>query len=185
MPELWWAHDVHRSLTSNNCPYCLTPIQRDERHDAPDRLPVDGVVPFTVDRKQAQDLIGTWINSVVRAERVQVVRPATGSSRRVRGLLHVRRRDPDSYRASAATTTRSARATTAARDALAPRQRAGRQHFDDVRCRQHGHGHQAIAKLEPWPTATAKAYSRSTWPVTCAARTTATSRSASTTPPRR
>ena len=33
------------TLTSTRCPYCATPIQRDDVHDAPERLPVDGVLP--------------------------------------------------------------------------------------------------------------------------------------------
>src|SRR5690606_34036562 len=32
------------TLTANKCPYCATPIQRDDVHDAPERLPVDGVL---------------------------------------------------------------------------------------------------------------------------------------------
>ena len=51
------------SLTSDKCPYCATPIQRDDVHDAPERLPVDGLLPFTVDDDQAKELIEKWINS--------------------------------------------------------------------------------------------------------------------------
>lgn len=51
------------SLTSTRCPYCATPIQRDDVHDAPSRLPVDGVLPFTVDAKQAKQVLEQWINS--------------------------------------------------------------------------------------------------------------------------
>ncbi len=51
------------SLTATRCPYCATPIQRDDVHEAPARLAVDGVLPFRVDEKTAEDLIDTWINS--------------------------------------------------------------------------------------------------------------------------
>ena len=51
------------TLTATRCPYCATPIQRDDVHDAPARLPVDGVLPFKVAEKQATDLIEKWINS--------------------------------------------------------------------------------------------------------------------------
>ena len=51
------------SLTSTRCPYCATPIQRDDVHDAPARLPVDGVLPFKVDDKQAKEVLEKWINS--------------------------------------------------------------------------------------------------------------------------
>ena len=51
------------TLTAQRCPYCATPIQRDDVHDAPARLPVDGVLPFLVPQKQATEAIEKWINS--------------------------------------------------------------------------------------------------------------------------
>ena len=51
------------SLTSSRCPYCATPIQRDDVHDAPTRLPVDGILPFQVDDDSATKAIKDWINS--------------------------------------------------------------------------------------------------------------------------
>ena len=51
------------TLTSTRCPYCTTPIQRDDIHDAPARLPVDGVLPFQVDEKKATEALDKWINS--------------------------------------------------------------------------------------------------------------------------
>jgi predicted RNA-binding Zn-ribbon protein involved in translation (DUF1610 family) len=51
------------TLTATRCPYCTTPIQRDDIHDAPTRLPVDGILPFQVDDKQGRDVIEKWINS--------------------------------------------------------------------------------------------------------------------------
>lgn len=51
------------SLTSTRCPYCATPIQREDVHEAPDRLAVDGVLPFQVDDKQAKAAIDGWIKS--------------------------------------------------------------------------------------------------------------------------
>lgn len=50
------------TLTSTLCPYCVTPIQRDDIHDAPARLPVDGVLPFRVDDKAAKAQLEEWIN---------------------------------------------------------------------------------------------------------------------------
>ncbi|WP_309297960.1 hypothetical protein, partial [Mycobacterium kiyosense] len=49
------------SLTATKCPYCATPIQRDDVHNAPARLPVDGLLPFRVDEKQARQLIERWV----------------------------------------------------------------------------------------------------------------------------
>ena len=51
------------TLTATRCPYCATPIQRDDIHDAPTRLPVDGILPFQVDDKQGREVIEKWINS--------------------------------------------------------------------------------------------------------------------------
>ena len=51
------------SLTATRCPYCATPIQRDDVHQAPARLPVDGVLPFRVAPGVARDRIKEWINS--------------------------------------------------------------------------------------------------------------------------
>lgn len=51
------------TLTTTRCPYCATPIQRDDVHAAPARLAVDGVLPFRVDRPTAEVAIGEWIRS--------------------------------------------------------------------------------------------------------------------------
>lgn len=51
------------TLTAIRCPYCNTPIQRDDLQDAPVRLPVDGVLPFVVGEKVAREAIEKWINS--------------------------------------------------------------------------------------------------------------------------
>ena len=51
------------TLTAIRCPYCATPIQRDDIQDSPSRLAIDGVVPFKVDGKQATERIEKWINS--------------------------------------------------------------------------------------------------------------------------
>jgi len=51
------------SMTAIRCPYCNTPIQRDDLQDAPVRLPVDGVLPLAIGEKQARADIEKWINS--------------------------------------------------------------------------------------------------------------------------
>ena len=51
------------TLTSTKCPYCTTPIQRDDIQDAPARLPVDGVLPFRVDERAAKDKLQEWVSS--------------------------------------------------------------------------------------------------------------------------
>ena len=49
------------SLTSSECPYCGSPIQRDKVHDAPDRVHVDAVLPFLVDEPTGHDAMGEWL----------------------------------------------------------------------------------------------------------------------------
>jgi len=51
------------SLTSSECPYCGSPLQRDKVHDAEHRIPVDGVLPFLVERKTAESNLQNWIRS--------------------------------------------------------------------------------------------------------------------------
>lgn len=51
------------TLTATRCPYCATPIQRDDLKDVASRLPIDGVLPFRVDQKTARANIEKWINS--------------------------------------------------------------------------------------------------------------------------
>ena len=51
------------TLTSSECPYCSTPIQRDKIHGSPERVPVDGVLPFLVDREKAAENLKAWVRS--------------------------------------------------------------------------------------------------------------------------
>ncbi|MGI5951722.1 MAG: hypothetical protein ACOX61_07740 [Brooklawnia sp.] len=51
------------TLTAVRCPYCNTPIQRDDVHEAPTRLPVDGVLPLRISQRNASERIEAWINS--------------------------------------------------------------------------------------------------------------------------
>lgn len=51
------------SLTSTECPYCASPIQLDNVHDAADRVAVDGVLPFAVDKDIARRNLREWVNS--------------------------------------------------------------------------------------------------------------------------
>ena len=82
------------SLTADRCPYCATPIQRSDVHDAPDRIPVDGVVPFQVDEKAARRVDrGVDQQPVVRAVGVQDLQPHGLVLERLHGVLHLRRGD--------------------------------------------------------------------------------------------
>ncbi|MBM4076946.1 MAG: hypothetical protein FJ267_15055, partial [Planctomycetes bacterium] len=52
------------NLTSTHCPYCASPLQRDNIHDAPRRISVDGVLPFQVPQTVAANQLRRWIKSL-------------------------------------------------------------------------------------------------------------------------
>lgn len=51
------------SLTATRCPYCATPIQRDDVQDSPERFALDAIVPLHIGEPQARESIEKWINS--------------------------------------------------------------------------------------------------------------------------
>jgi hypothetical protein len=51
------------TLTSTECPYCASPIQREKIHAATQRVPVDGVLPFLVDHDKAARNLSEWVKS--------------------------------------------------------------------------------------------------------------------------
>ncbi len=51
------------TLTSQECPYCGTPIQLDGVYDAEDRIAVDGVLPFKIKRETARSNLKEWVGS--------------------------------------------------------------------------------------------------------------------------
>lgn len=53
----------HGTLTSQECPYCGTPIQLEGVHDAEDRIAVDGVLPFGIEREVARANLKKWVQS--------------------------------------------------------------------------------------------------------------------------
>ncbi|MCA8992483.1 MAG: hypothetical protein KDA88_10910 [Planctomycetaceae bacterium] len=52
------------TLTSTTCPYCASPIQRENVHTATFRVPVDGVLPFLVERRKAHSQLASWVKSL-------------------------------------------------------------------------------------------------------------------------
>ena len=52
------------TLTSSECPYCGVPIQRGNIHRAKDRIAVDGVLPFLVERETARANLAQWIKKL-------------------------------------------------------------------------------------------------------------------------
>jgi hypothetical protein len=51
------------TLTSSECPYCGSPLERNKIHDSPKRVPVDGVLPFKVDKAAASRNLKEWVRS--------------------------------------------------------------------------------------------------------------------------
>lgn len=51
------------TLASSECPYCGSPIQLEDAYKAEDRVPVDGVLPFLVEKEQAQENLAAWVKS--------------------------------------------------------------------------------------------------------------------------
>lgn len=52
------------TLTSSHCPYCQTPLQREAAHRSPERIAVDGVLPFLVEQSRAQNNLRAWVKSL-------------------------------------------------------------------------------------------------------------------------
>src|SRR5690606_19315104 len=51
------------TLTSTECPYCASPIQREQVHNSPVRIPVDGVLPFRITYEQAGLKLKQWVQT--------------------------------------------------------------------------------------------------------------------------
>ena len=52
------------TLTSGHCPYCGSPVQLERAHKCADhRIPVDGVLPFQIEREHARKNLSQWVNS--------------------------------------------------------------------------------------------------------------------------
>jgi len=51
------------TLTATSCAYCAAPIQREGVHDAAERAPVDGVLPFRIEEPAARENLRRWTKS--------------------------------------------------------------------------------------------------------------------------
>ena len=51
------------SYTSRDCAYCGSPIQLTGVHDAETRVPVDGILPFKIEKSQARNNLDRWLSS--------------------------------------------------------------------------------------------------------------------------
>jgi DNA-directed RNA polymerase subunit RPC12/RpoP len=52
-----------RTVTSAECAYCGSPLQAADAHRAAHRIPVDGVLPFQIDRETARRNLAAWVRS--------------------------------------------------------------------------------------------------------------------------
>lgn len=51
------------TLTATECAFCGAPVTREQIHDAEDRVPVDGVLPFSVEQSRAKQVLRDWVRS--------------------------------------------------------------------------------------------------------------------------
>ncbi len=51
------------TLTSTECPYCGSPLQREKIHRGGFRIPVDAVLPFKIDSRKVELKIAEWVKS--------------------------------------------------------------------------------------------------------------------------
>lgn len=154
------------SLTATRCPYCATPIQRDDIHDSPDRLPVDAVLPFQVAEPAARDVVEKWIKSrwFAPTEFKKYSEAGSFASVYVSYFTFDATADTD-YRGERGTrytvtvgSGENRRTETRIRWSYA----AGRVHnrFDDMPVLANtGLDQHKVAALEPWPTQQARPYS--------------------------
>jgi DNA-directed RNA polymerase subunit RPC12/RpoP len=153
------------SLTATRCPYCTTPIQRDDIHQAPARLPVDGVVPFRIPPDVAREKIKEWINSRWFAPNAFKHHSRAGSFASVYAAYFTydarTRSDYRGQRGDNYTVVVGSGENRRTETRIRWRRVSGTvtNDFDDVSVlANEGLHRQHVSALEPWPTATAKGY---------------------------
>jgi DNA-directed RNA polymerase subunit RPC12/RpoP len=154
------------ALTANRCPYCATPVQRDDVHDAPERIPVDGVLPFQVDQAAAKQLIEKWIDSRWFAPSEFKTYHRTGSFESVYMAYFTYDADTSTRYSGArgdeytVTVGSGDNRRTETRVRWTPVSGVVDDTFDDLPVfANDGFERDRIAKLEPWPTHDAEPYS--------------------------
>lgn len=154
------------SLTADKCPYCATPIQRDDVHAAPERLPVDALLPFSIDEDAAGELIDDWINGRWFAPTEFKTYNRTGSFKSVYMAYFTYDADTQTQYSGQRGITRTR--TVGSGDNRRTETYTTWHHvagvvgnaFDDIPILANtGFEKKRIDKLEPWPTETAKPYS--------------------------
>src|SRR5690606_28981138 len=151
------------TLTSTRCPYCATPIQRDDVYDAPSRLAVDGVLPFAIDERSAREHIDRWINSRRFAPSEFKKYNRTGAFNSVYMSYFTydaeTTTDYEGRRGDNYTVTTGSGQNRRTETKVRWSRRSGRVHnsFDDIAvCANEGMNPRHVAALEPWPTQQAR-----------------------------
>jgi predicted RNA-binding Zn-ribbon protein involved in translation (DUF1610 family) len=154
------------TLTSTRCPYCATPIQRDDVHDAPARLPIDGVLPFQVEEKRARESLEKWINSRWFAPSEFKKYRQTGSFASVYASYFTYDAETDTWydgrRGEEYTVTVGEGDKRRTETRVNWYDVSGEVHnsFDDVAVLANtGFDHDKVTALEPWPTQEARPFS--------------------------
>ncbi|MGI8756803.1 MAG: hypothetical protein ACR2MB_13290 [Acidimicrobiales bacterium] len=154
------------SLTATRCPYCATPIQRDDIGDAPARLPVDGVLPFRVDDKTAGAELEKWINSRWFAPSEFKKYKETGSFTSIYAAYFTYDADTSTWYAGqrgddyTVTVGSGDNRHTETRTRWSSVSGQVANDFDDLAVLANdGFDHKRVKALEPWPTATAAPFS--------------------------
>ncbi|MCG8591221.1 MAG: hypothetical protein MJE66_18165 [Proteobacteria bacterium] len=147
------------SETSLECVYCASPVQRGDVHRAEDRIPVDALLPFRVDRERVRQQTETWIrsrwfapSSFTRMEVPRKLRGVYTPYWSFDALTHTRytgqRGDDYTVRVRDGNTTRSERRTR-----WRPVSGSFSHLFDDVLIvASEGLPREVLKRLEPWPT---------------------------------
>ena len=154
------------TLTSTRCPYCATPIQRDDVHDAPTRLPIDGVLPFQVDERKARESLEAWTNNRWFAPSEFKKYKQTGSFASVYASYFTYDAETDTWydgrRGEEYTVTVGSGDNKRTETRVRWYDVSGQVHnsFDDVCVLANtGFDHDKVTALEPWPTRQAKPFS--------------------------
>ena len=154
------------TLTSTRCPYCATPIQREDVHDAPARLAVDGILPFAVDDKAAKAAVDKWVKSRWFAPKEFKTYSRTGSFASVYAayfsydaVTHTRYRGERGENYTVTVGTGDNKRTETRTRWYNARGEVSDTFTDITVLANTGFDPAHVAKLEPWPTTDIKPFS--------------------------
>ena len=51
------------NIISTECPYCGSPVQKEEVHESSNRIPTDAVLPFMIPHEEAKQNLKKWVES--------------------------------------------------------------------------------------------------------------------------